>query len=733
MKICKIYDIEGRVQGVGFRPFVYTLALGHNLKGVVFNQASGVHIEVEGEAESFCAFERELRESIPPLARVDGVEIIQVALRNFEDFKIIKSQSQNLKSTLIVPDMSLCEDCAREMEDKNDRRFGYPLINCTNCGPRYSIMESVPYDRENTSMRAFQMCPECEREYKDPLNRRYHAQPISCPRCGPAVRFYDVSEGSSTRDLPLQKLSHAITAGRITALKGMGGFHIICDALNESAILRLREQKRRPAKPFAVLFGSLEMIKRYCDTTKEEESALLSAARPIVLVSKKKECTLPDIIAPNINTLGVFLPYTPLHTQLLELTQRPLIATSANISGEPIITSKEQLGKLGGVIEAFVDFERDIVNFSDDSVVQFADKRAIVLRLSRGLTPKSFKTFYGCDKKILALGAHQKSTIAIFNGSNIIISPHIGDLDSVESVEAYKRTIASFIRFYDFAPHLLVCDAHPNYASSLWAKKQNIPTLNVQHHYAHILAVMFEQGIDEEVLGVSWDGTGLGDDNSIWGGEFFLCDMKAYKRVHTFAPFKLLGGDKSVKNINRTAFSILYPHRERKEVAAFLDSFKEKRLLEQSYEKDINALLCHSVGRLFDAAAAIILQMKTTTYEGESGMMIEALYDESINESYEIKINDKGEIEYSHWFLAMLGERANVAATKFINTLALVLLQIAKKYDKKVVLSGGVFQNKTLLKKLLKSHDIEFVTARDISPNDSSISLGQIVYALNHI
>ncbi|MDR2635910.1 MAG: carbamoyltransferase HypF [Campylobacteraceae bacterium] len=736
MKICKIYEIEGIVQGVGFRPFVFSLAKKYNLNGFVFNSSSGVYIEAEGDEEVFKSFESELQNSVPPLAVVDTISIAETALKNFHDFKITKSAHSKSKNTSISPDMSLCSECEKELKDKNNRRFGYPLINCTNCGPRYSIIRTVPYDRVNSSMSGFKMCPECEAEYNDPLNRRYHAQPISCPKCGPVVKFHDLN-GFSTQDSPLEKLAHAINEGKITALKGMGGFHIVCDALNERAILSLREKKRRKTKPFAVLFSSIEMIKEYCDITIEEEEALLSQIRPIVLVKKKKTCALPESIAPNIDRIGAFLPYTPLHVLLLEILKKPIIATSANISGEPIITSKEKLcEKLSSVIESYVDFDREIVNFSDDSVLQLIGKRSVFLRVSRGVAPISFKTSYKSKEKILALGAHQKSAIAIFNDSNIILSPFIGDLGSVESIEAFERSINTFKNFYDFTPSLLVCDKHPNYASTIWAKKQNIPTVFVQHHYAHILAVMFEHNINEEVLGIAWDGTGLGDDGTIWGGEFFLCALKEKERVYSFKPFKLLGGEGSIENIDRIAFSILYPCKQNALAAEFLDNFshEERYLLERSYEKDINAPLCSSVGRLFDAAAAIILKQKKVTYDGESGLSLEALYDKNVQGRYEIIINENDEIEYVYWFLKMLEEDPVTAASKFINTLAALIIHIAKKERKKVVLSGGVFQNRTLLEKLIelfeKEH-IEFFLPKNISANDSSIALGQIVYMLN--
>jgi hydrogenase maturation protein HypF len=737
MKICKIYEIEGIVQGVGFRPFVFMLAKKYLLNGFVYNRSVGVYAEIEGEEELISKFEFELQNHPPPLAHIDKITQKIAPLQNFADFTILKSKTSSSKNTLILPDISLCPDCLRELSDKNNRRFGYPLINCTNCGPRYSIIKTVPYDRINTSMSIFEMCEECRAEYNDPSDRRYHAQPISCPKCGPKITFTSLKSGFKTDVKPLEKLAEAIKSGEITALKGLGGFHIICDASNESTVKLLREKKRRLAKPFAVLMGSLEMAKEYCDITKREQDALLSREKPIVLVKKRN--ALNDIIAPNTDRLGIFLPYTGLLVRICELVNMPLIATSANISAEPIITEAKDIeNNLGGIVDAYVDFDREIINFCDDSVMQFAGENSIFLRLSRGYAPKSFKTSYECKEKILALGAHQKNAIALFNDTNIIMSPYIGDLESIKSIEMFERTIDTFRRFYDFSPSLLVCDKHPHYASVMWAKRQNLPIIKVQHHYAHILSVMFEHDIKGEVLGISWDGTGFGDDKTIWGGEFFLCDLKRYKRVYSFKPFKLLGGEGSIKNIDRIAFSILYPAKDNAVAAAFLDNFpkEQKYLLEQAYEKDINAPLCSSVGRLFDAAAAIILKQKSITYDGESGLYLEALYDKSVQERYAIVIDKNGMIEYIHWFLGMLEDEPKIAASKFINTLATLITHIAKKQRKKVALGGGVFQNRTLIEKmveLLEKEHIEFFLAKDVSPNDSSIALGQITYALNNL
>ncbi|MDR2790042.1 MAG: carbamoyltransferase HypF [Campylobacteraceae bacterium] len=736
MKTRKIYEIEGIVQGVGFRPFVFTLACKYFLKGIVYNRSAGVYAEVEGEEELISKFEFELQNYPPPLSRIDKITQKSASFKNYADFQILKSEVTPFKNTLISPDISLCGDCLKEMRDKNNRRFGYPLINCTNCGPRYSITKTVPYDRINTSMSVFEMCGECRAEYNDPQERRYHAQPISCPKCGPKITFTDMKSGFKTDNMPLEKLAEEIKSGKITALKGLGGFHIICDASNENTLKLLREKKCRPSKPFAVLMSSLEMVKKYCDITPREQEALLSREKPITLV--KKRAHVGGIIAPHTNRLGVFLPYTGLLVRISELLDMPLIATSANIGGEPIITNAKDLeSKLEGIINSYVDYEREIVNFCDDSVVQFTHTDIpIFLRISRGIAPISFLPRQNSPKKILALGAHQKSSIALYDGKNVILSPYIGDLDSVSSFEAYEKTIENFKRFYDFEADILVCDKHPQYASTMYAKRQNLPIVEVQHHYAHILSVMFEHDINEEVLGVSWDGTGYGDDGNIWGGEFFLCGLKHYKRLYSFKPFKLLGGEGSIKNIDRIAFSILYPMRDNALAAAFLDSFAQKELLKQSYEKDINAPLCNSAGRLFDAAAAIILKQKTVTYDGESGLRLEALYDKSVHERYSIVINEKHEIEYIYWFLGMLKDEPKIAASKFINTLAALIAHIVKKHNKKAVLSGGVFQNRTLVEKtaeLLEKEQIEFFLAKSVSPNDSSIALGQIAYALNNL
>lgn len=739
MKQCIKYEFFGIVQGVGFRPFIYQLAEEFNLKGFVYNCSYGVISEVEGETVNLEYFEKSLHEKLPPLAKIESFQKIQTNLKNYKTFKIRKSQVAQNKIASVSPDMALCEKCKTEFNDKNNRRFKYPLINCTNCGPRYSIIYTVPYDRPNTSMKNFEMCEECKREYENPQDRRYHAQPISCKNCGPTISFTSLKSNFTTTINPLKKLSKDIKDGKIVALKGMGGFHIICDATNEESIKKLRVKKRRPHKPFAIMVSDIEMAKKYCLLSKHEECAISSIFKPIVLLNKKDDCTLNENIAPMLKKLGLFLPYTALHEEIFSYIKVPLIASSANLSGEPIITNKEELVyKLGDVIDSFVDFDREIVNFSDDSVLHLVGDKKVFLRNSRGLAPFSLQTNFSSKEKILALGANQKSTIAIFHDGQITISPYIGDLNSVDSYNAFKKTIKTFEQFYDFKASYIVCDLHPNYGSTLFAKEQNLPTIQLQHHYAHTLCVMFENNLKDNVLGVLFDGTGYGSDKTIWGGEFLICNVKDYKRVCTFKPFKLLSGDKSIKNISKIAYSIFYEHKDNSKVKKLFKHFTkdEHVLLSYSYEKNINAIFCSSVGRLFDAVAFVALNLHEVTYEGQSGMYLESLYDDTIKEFYKIVINEKNEIEYEHWFLQMLDESPQQIATKFINSLALVILSVAKKYNLQVVLSGGVFQNSVLLKSvisLFEKENINYFLPKNMSPNDSSIALGQLIFALNKL
>lgn len=726
------FEVEGIVQGVGFRPFVYTLALKYNLKGYVLNHSSGVSILIEGKVEDIENFEENLYLQLPPLARIDKLEKKELKLENFNEFSIMDSKSNEIKYSLVSPDFAMCDECFKEMHDKTNRRYNYFFTNCTNCGPRYSIIQTVPYDRPNTSMSPFTMCEECQKEYDNPLNRRYHAQPISCSKCGPSLYLKDMAGNVlEENDKSIEKLANFIKNGSIVAMKGMGGFHLICDANNEKTLEELRIKKNRPSKPFAIMMQSYEMIESYCHVNDSEKKRVLSNDRPIVLL-KRKENSLSSLIAPFIDRLGVFLPYTPLHVRLLENLDNPIVATSANKSGEPIVTNEKDLKEqLKGVIEYYLDYNRDILNASDDSVLQVVDKKDLIMRASRGLTPLSIRVETNEKKKVLAVGAHQKNAIAFYMNNQIILSPFIGDLDNVATVDYFKKTLDTFKKFYGFEPDVIVGDKHPSYESTKWAKEQGVPFFQVQHHYAHILSCMFEHNIDEKVLGIAWDGTGYGDDGTIWGGEFLVCDRKNYERVAYFEPFLLLGADASIKDIRRIALSMILDCKDDKLYDSFLNQFSksELSLLKQIHNKKLNSPKCSAVGRLFDMVAVLCGVCEQVSYDGESGLIIESLYDKSITESYNIYM-DNNIIRYKHIIKEMLIDNdSSIIASKFINSLVNIIISISSNYDLKVLLSGGVFQNRTLLEQiLLQKNNIIFQNKFPI--NDGGISIGQLTNIL---
>ncbi len=572
------------------------------------------------------------------------------------------------------------------------------------------------------------MCDECKKEYENPLDRRYHAQPISCIKCGPTLSLKSIDgELIATNFDAIERVVEIIKEGYIVAVKGMGGFHLICDATNTNTLKDLRERKNRPTKPFAVMFKNIEQIKEFADVTSSEEDMIFSQTRPIVLVKTKKE--LNPLIAPNIDRLGVFMPYTPLHITLTDKLNSPIVATSANLSGEPIVFDECNLREsLGDVVEFYLDYNREIVNSSDDSVVQIIDNKSLIMRASRGITPASFLVDSEENRKILAVGAHQKNSISIYLNKQIITSPYIGDLDSLKSVEIFKKIIENFKKFYNFEPDLIVCDKHPRYESTIWAKSQNLPVKQVQHHYAHILSVMLEKKIDEKVLGIAWDGTGYGDDGTIWGGEFLLCDKEGYERVAHFEPFLLLGGEASIKDIKRVALSMILDCDEDKIYDDFFKKFKnsELKFLKQMHTKELNSPKCSAVGRLFDMVASICGVCSKVSYDGESGLIIEGLYEKSIEDSYNFYLED-GIIRYKHTIKEMIKDKSpNLIATKFINALIKILIEISHNYSEKIVLSGGVFQNRTLLEGVINSSKVDIYFPNQVSINDGGISIGQI-------
>ena len=743
-----VLSVSGVVQGVGFRPFVYQLALKYSLVGYVLNNGKGVVIELQGESFEIESFIDDLLASPPPLARIDALETQEIEMQDSSEFLIIESTNTDA-TTMLSADISMCDDCRKEMCDPKNRRYKYPFINCTNCGPRYTIVNVLPYDRKNTSMKKFEMCDECREEYENPLDRRFHAQPISCYSCGPKLHYSELMQESLKKEKDLvSQLAKDISEGKSVALKGLGGFHIVCDATNEKAVEDLRLNKHRPTKPLAVMFKNITAIKKVCNLSKKDEELILSKERPIVLVNKKKSSNIVDAVAPNIDRIGVLLPYTPLHELLLRRLNIPIVATSANLSDEPIIRDeKELLKKLPLVVQSALGNDRDILNACDDSVVMNVADETIFLRLARGYTPKSFYTSKTKNKKILALGANQKSTISLAFDNHIIVSPHIGDLNSLEAFEYFLRTLDTFKRFYDFEPDVIVCDKHPKYETTIWAKeyvKQNpkIELVEVQHHYAHALACMAEYDLEKEALAFCFDGTGYGDDGTLWGGEVLKVKTDSYERVHHLDTFSLLGGEKAVREPRRIALALLFECFTLEEIlemdSELVNSFKKAQLNTYylMYKKNINCPKSSSIGRIFDGVYALSGYLEELGYEGESGLILER--DACRNNSdacysYSMK---KDKIILRDMLVEIINEKKReLIASKFINTLTKIILDITLKNSHlPVILSGGVFQNKVLLHKVIKAfkeNDVKYYIQRQTPVNDGGISLGQVYYALN--
>jgi len=734
--------INGTVQGVGFRPFIYKLASRYALFGTVSNGTKGVEIVISATSDTVQTFLQAIQDELPSLAYIEKIITTQIKEQNFTDFQIIATDEKGIITVRIPPDVSICKACEEELFDSTNRRYGYPFITCTHCGVRYSIIYDLPYDRKHTSMKFFEMCKACEKEYTNPLDRRYHAQPIGCWECGPSLSLYDNSSKPMllTQKSIIDGVVRLIEKGNIVAIKGVGGYHLMCDATNDEAVRKLRERKHRPSKPFAVMVKDIEMAKELAQINTQEEALLISKERPIVLLhSSPTSYLLPPTshISPNMSKIGLFLPYTPLHLLLLQKLNHPLVATSANVTDEPICTNLEDLEKLQGVYDYVLEHNRDIVNGCDDSVVMVVKERQVILRRARGYAPASIKLSFELKQNVLALGANQKSTIAIGFDNQVILSPHIGDLNSIGSVEYYKNNIATLERIYDFKPQVIAHDKHPNYESTKVAKQlaqSGVDLIEVQHHYAHILGVMAEKQLTGKILGVAFDGTGYGDDSNLWGGEFLVCDYEGYERVAHLNYFKLLGGAKAIKEPKRVALSLLFDlygkealNLQNPTIQAF--STQELRTYFIAWQKGLNAPLSSSVGRLFDAVASLLGVCHVMSFEGESGMLIEELYDASVEGHYTFGYED-GKIDVLPIVREMLKETDTiVAVSKFFHTLVEIISAVHKKYNLALVLSGGVFQNRVLLALVMQKIP-NAIISNSIPPNDGGIALGQIVASM---
>jgi hydrogenase maturation protein HypF len=747
-------QVNGIVQGVGFRPFVYQLALRHGLKGEVANTSAGVSIHIEGPADRLRAFETELAGKAPPLAHIVEVISRPEIIKSFPDFRITASRGGAAMATLISPDAAVCADCLAEMFDPADRRYRYPFINCTNCGPRYTIIDDIPYDRPKTSMRHFTMCAACQAEYDDPLDRRFHAQPNACPVCGPRVGLWDARRKQMGPGDPVAAAAELIRQGKIVAVKGLGGFHLAADALNAAAVARLRQRKLREEKPFAVMSPDLDAIRSYAVVEPDDEKLLRSIQRPIVLLRKREPGLLAEEVAPRNPYVGAMLPYTPLHHLLLRQGFAALVMTSGNLSEEPIaIDNDDAFGRLAGIADYFLVHDRDIYLRSDDSVVRRAAGETRFLRRSRGYVPVPVFLKRALPP-ILACGAELKSTVCIAKGDQAFISQHIGDLENLATYEFFQKTVAHLQRILDVRPEVIACDLHPDYLSTRWADEQAaIPKVRVQHHHAHIVSAMAEHRLEGAVIGVACDGTGYGPDGTVWGGEVLVADAGGFDRAAHLACVPMPGSAAAVKEPWRMAVSYLNDAFGAGLWGLDLPVLREAgpdkvRLMLEMAAKRLNSPLTSSLGRLFDGVAAIAGLRSRVTYEGQAAMELELVAAEETESVYDYAWEEGAPCRILpapiiRGVAADVGKGLRVAAisAKFHNTLVRMFSDLCESIRRqrglnRVVLSGGVFQNARLLTGLipaLAARGFEVYSHRLVPANDGGIALGQALIAAESI
>lgn len=734
MKSTKLM-VKGIVQGVGFRPFVYRLAKEMGFNGFVKNSPKGVEIHIEGNSPPDL-FVKKLKMDAPPNSQIFRVEVQPAESEGHSGF-FITTTSEGEVSVFAPPDLFTCRECLEEFFTPSDRRFRYPFINCTNCGPRYTIVQALPYDRAKTTMKVFRMCRECKSEYKDPYNRRFHAEPIACPRCGPEI-FY--LEGGKRMKGGMEKAVRRIKEGKVLGLKGLGGFHLICDAFNKNAVLRLRRVKERKRKPFALMARDIDMVKKIAFLNDDEVNTLLSPSRPIVLLKKRIEI---DGIAPEIDTYGVMLPYTPLHALVME--GLPIVvATSANLIESPIF--KEEKEWISELSDCMISHNREIAVRCDDSVLKIVDGRKVFLRRARGYVPEPLEINFDCPFKILSLGGELKNTISIFKDGYIITSQYLGDMKDLRNKRYLEEVISHFSQLYSFTPDFLSCDLHPNFATTRMAEEWGKPFLKVQHHIAHIYSVLAENGLtpNELFLGIAFDGMGYGEDSAIWGGEFFVNNNGKLKRAFHLRYVPQPGGDMAAKEPWRMALSYLLDSFGEVRIEGVLKDVDEKKLkgTENAIRKKINSPLTSSGGRLFDAISAITgIAPLRIDYEAEAAMRLEAVASDEIRDSYTFEISGQ-EIDLRKTIRELINDREPpaVRSARFHNTIVRIIQMISRicrdKYNiKKVILGGGVFLNSFLLSRTLHSLTslgMEVYIPRGSSFGDEGISAGQAFYsALN--
>ncbi len=823
-------EIHGAVQGVGFRPFVYRLATDLALAGWVINDTRGVFIEIEGPQANLARFLERVSVEKPPRAIIHSLDSAWLDPVGYDGFEIRHSEEHGAKTVLVLPDIATCADCLAEVFDPDDRRYRYPFTNCTNCGPRFTIIQALPYDRPNTTMRRFIMCPDCQAEYENPLDRRFHAQPNACPVCGPRLVLYarppladeaprrrdegqsgdeaprrrdegrrtedervSLTEGQSALvvgpwslvaegDDALRRTADALRNGQIVAVKGLGGFHLMTDARDAAAITRLRERKPRHDKPFALMARDLEQARTLCEISPQAKALLTSPEAPIVLLRRRPGAPVAEEVAPGNPTLGVMLPYTPLHHLLLRELDFPVVATSGNLADEPICTDeREAIQRLGHIADLFLVHDRPIARHVDDSVTWVVQGEPRLLRRARGYAPLPVLVSRPLPT-ILGVGAHLKNTVALSVDRQVFISQHIGDLETPEAMAAFERVIADFLRLYEATPVAIAHDMHPDYLSTRWAQEQSlklgawslnvsespISLIPVQHHHAHLAACLAENGIEEPALGVTWDGTGYGTDGSVWGGEFLLGDAADFTRVAHLRPFRLPGGDAAIKEPRRVALALLWElygeavldREDLAPVRAF--SPPERRLLAQMLSRGLNAPLTTSAGRLFDAVAALVGLHQQVTFEGQAAMALEFAVDGEVEDAYPIAITHRPQtadrrrqtttrdetavggrsaavvLDWQPLVEATLedlqqGVKPGIIAGRFHNALVDAILAVAQTVGElRVALTGGCFQNRLLTERAarrLNDAGFQVLLQRQVPPNDGGISLGQVVVA----
>ncbi len=771
LKLASI-NVRGIVQGVGFRPFVYGLAVKHNLKGWVYNTSEDVKIEVEGKAEAVEQFELELETKAPPLAHIENVTIEYRPPLGYKNFEIRHSQAQEGKYQLISPDVATCQACLGELLNPEDRRYRYPFTNCTNCGPRFTIIKDMPYDRSQTTMRSFQMCPQCQAEYDSPLDRRFHAQPNACPQCGPQVELVDNQGNLITESNPIAAASRLLKEGKIVAIKGLGGFLLACDATNDTAVKTLRQRKKRSSKPFAIMVTTIDEAKRHCCVTPEEENLLTSPQSPIVLIRWREDSSVSREVAPNLRFLGIMLPYTPLHHILLRDMGLPLVMTSGNLGEEPIARDNDEaLGRLFGIADYFLIHNRDIYSRYDDSVAIMERGTSQLIRRARSYAPYPIRLPFEA-KQVLGCGAEEKNTFCLTKDNYAFLSQHIGDMENMETLEHFDNTVSLYKRLFHIEPEIIAHDLHPDYLATKYARELGefgIKLIPVQHHHAHIASCMADNGLEPPVIGVAFDGTGMGADGSIWGGEFLIADYRNFNRAGHLEYLPLPGGAAAIKRPYRTAIGYILTLLGENSLNRDLPVMKkaddmEIEVIKRQIERRINSPLSSSMGRLFDAISALSGIRGEIDYEGQAAVELEMAALSSViarpvpsearglgeaishvQESYPYRIVEDEGIRIVHLkdlLSAVIedlhrGISKGRISVKFHNTVAQMINEMChliadENGVSQVALSGGVFQNRLLLRKavsLLESSGFQVFTHRQVPCNDGGISLGQAVIA----